>query len=157
MSLCTYTCGKDVLHHVRHVRLVLCALSLQEVDDDAKASSADFWIDTVLISVQVEQTNHQDQSLDNTEVTPQLSNCQCFSYTYGFSLYVPLSIVYTSACSWQFPCLWLWGTVGSVGRREQAPCDTPQENEASHQVIHTTEDTKPEVDQSIFMAVYMYS
>ena len=51
-------------HHARHVRLVLSALPIKEIDDDAKASSADFRIIVVFISVRVEQTNHQDQSLE---------------------------------------------------------------------------------------------
>lgn len=58
-----YTRCEDIPHHARHIGLVLCAISSQEVVDDAKASRADFRIIALLIPVQVQQSDHQNQSL----------------------------------------------------------------------------------------------
>jgi len=58
-----YTRGEYVLHHFRHMDLVLVAVSLQEVDDDTKASRVNCGIIVVSVLVQDEQMQDQYQCL----------------------------------------------------------------------------------------------
>lgn len=55
-----YTGCENAVHHFWNVGFVFGAFSSQEVDDNSKASFADLWVMTSLISVQVHEAHNQN-------------------------------------------------------------------------------------------------
>ena len=59
----SYTFSENETHHFRNMGFILCALSLEEVDDDSETSCADCWVMASLVLVQVHESNNQNQCL----------------------------------------------------------------------------------------------
>ncbi len=55
-------------NHLRHIRLVLLAISFKKIGDDPETSCANFLVVALFISMKIQQTNHQLQHLNRLTI-----------------------------------------------------------------------------------------